>query len=73
MVKRAWSAHVTEGAAKDRFANAVAARVHNEVEPPAGGSVELVANWLELADAMHDAGEDADSVDLLPLYDLCVE
>jgi hypothetical protein len=72
MVRRAWNGFVTEGKSKDDFANTVAGRVREEVEPHPGVSVQLVANWLEIADRMFDAGEDAETCDIANLYECIV-
>lgn len=82
MIRRAWYATTPEGPSMDRFANAIAARVGNEIEEPFGVSVELVDNWLEIADRMYtEAGEPmgsdvdaaAESVDLTGFYEYIVD
>lgn len=82
MIRRTWNPTTAEGVYRDRFANALAARVGNEIEPPMGGSVELVEGWLDIADRMYAAtGEPmtaeavdaaAAEADLADLYDLMV-
>lgn len=81
MIRRAWNATTLEGPCKDQFANALAARVSDEIEPPFGVSVELVEGWLEIADRLYaEAGEPmgadvevaASTADLTDLYEfLC--
>ncbi len=58
MIRRAWNATTAEGQSRDQFANALAARVRNEIEPHPGVSVELADDWLETADRLYrQAGE----------------
>jgi hypothetical protein len=48
MIKRLCSPHVSDGKARDRFANRVSSRVFEEIAPPAvsGMRVVLVDNWI---------------------------
>jgi hypothetical protein len=64
-IRRAWNGTTAEGRSKDRFANALAARVGNEIDPPLGVSVELADGWLAVADHLYAAaGEPMTAADV---------
>lgn len=75
ITQRAWSPHVVDGRAKDAFANQLASRVLEEAETdrPIGGSVELVDNFVELADRLFYAGETVEGCEITDLYEISID